>query len=100
MFFKDPFRLVPVNDIAEIADKFTRNEILTSNEIRQLIGMKPSDDPKADKLINSNLNQPESVSQGTDERIIEGDCNQETVGEKYSQSLGNIPISDLPGSDD
>lgn len=59
-FFRDPFRLVPVNDIAEIADKFTRNEILTSNEIRQIIGMKPSDDPKADKLVNSNLNQSET----------------------------------------
>ena len=58
-FFRDPFRLVPVGNIAEIADKFTRNEILTSNEIRQIIGMKPSDDPKADQLINSNLNQPE-----------------------------------------
>ena len=57
-FFQDPFRLVPINNIAEIADKFTRNEILTSNEIRQIIGMKPSNDPKADKLINSNIAQP------------------------------------------
>lgn len=57
MFFRDPFKLVPVNNIAEIADKFTRNEIMTSNEIRQIVGMKPSDDPKADMLINSNLNQ-------------------------------------------
>lgn len=57
-FFRDPFKLVPVNNIAEIADKFTRNEILTSNEIRQIIGMKPSDDPKADKLLNSNISQP------------------------------------------
>ena len=56
-FFRDPFRLVPVNNIAEIADKFTRNEILTSNEIRQIIGIKPSDDPKADRLINSNISQ-------------------------------------------
>lgn len=56
-FFREPFRLVPINNIAEIADKFTRNEILTSNEIRQIIGFKPSDDPKADKLINSNINQ-------------------------------------------
>ena len=56
-FFRDPFKLVPVNDIAEIADKFTRNEILTSNEIRQIVGMKPSDDPKADELINSNISQ-------------------------------------------
>ena len=58
VFFRDPFKLVPVDNIAEIADKFTRNEIMTSNEIRQKIGMKPSKDPKADKLINSNLNQP------------------------------------------
>lgn len=57
LFFRDPFKLVPVNQIAEIADKFTRNEILTSNEIRQVVGRKPSDDPKADQLINSNLNQ-------------------------------------------
>ena len=57
MFFKDPFKLVPVNDLAEIADKFTRNEIMTSNEIRQIVGMKPSDDPRADELRNANINQ-------------------------------------------
>ena len=57
MFFRDSFRLVPVNNIAEIADKFTRNEILSSNEIRGIIGFMPSKDPKADQLINSNLNQ-------------------------------------------
>lgn len=57
-FFKDPFRLVPVANLAEIADKFTRNEIMTSNEIRQIIGMRPSDDPKADQLVNSNISQP------------------------------------------
>lgn len=57
-FFRDPFKLVPVNNIAEIADKFTRNEIMTSNEIRQIVGLKPSKDPKADKLINSNISQP------------------------------------------
>ena len=56
-FFRDPFRLVPVNDLAEIADKFTRNEIMTSNEIRQIVGMKPSDDPRADELRNKNLNE-------------------------------------------
>lgn len=58
-YFRDPFKLVPVNQLAEIADKFTRNEIVTSNEIRQIIGMKPSDDPKADKLRNSNLRASE-----------------------------------------
>lgn len=58
MFFRNPFKLVPVKDLAEIADKFTRNEIMTSNEIRQVIGMKPSKDPKADELRNSNLRTP------------------------------------------
>lgn len=60
-FFKDPFKLVPVSDIAEIADKFTRNEIMTSNEIRQVIGMKPSTDPAADQLKNSNMPQNEDA---------------------------------------
>lgn len=58
-FFRDPFKLVPVDNLAEISDKFTRNEIMTSNEFRAIIGMKPADDPKADQLINSNLNHPE-----------------------------------------
>ena len=57
MFCRDPFKLVPVADIAEIADKFTRNEIMSSNEIRQIVGIKPSDDPAADELRNKNLNQ-------------------------------------------
>ena len=58
MFFRDPFKLVPVENVAEIADKFTRNEIMTSNEFRQVIGMKPSDDPKADELRNANISAP------------------------------------------
>ena len=79
--FRDPFKLVPVNNIAEIADKFTRNEILTSNEIRQIIGMKPSDDPKADQLINSNLNHTsEELDQGSDEQ---------------QKSFGDTPVSEL-----
>jgi hypothetical protein len=57
LYFRDPFRLIPIENIAEIADKFTRNEILSSNEIRQVIGFKPHKDPKADKLINSNMPQ-------------------------------------------
>ena len=57
-FFRDPFKLVPVADLAEISDKMTRNEIMSSNEIRQIIGMKPSKDPKADELRNSNLSRP------------------------------------------
>ena len=73
-FFRDPFKLVPVNDLAEIADKFTRNEIMSKNEFRQIIGRKPSDDPKADQLINSNISQPaESVKPNatTDDMVEE-----------------------------
>lgn len=61
MFFRDPFRLVPVGQIAEIADKFTRNEIASKNEFRQILGWKPSNDPKADQLINSNISQSKEV---------------------------------------
>lgn len=87
MFFRDPFKLVPVNDIAEIADKFTRNEIMTSNELRQIVGMKPSSDPKADKLINSNLNQPEG--QEMEEAPIDADRNGS------DESLANVPVNEL-----
>lgn len=69
-FFRDPFKLVPVNDIAEIADKFTRNEIMTSNEIRQVVGMKPSEDPRADELRNKNLSAPSSSDQQSEEMPI------------------------------
>lgn len=72
IFFRDPFKLVPVSQIAEIADKFTRNEVMTSNEIRQVVGMKPVDDPNADKLKNANMPQyddagenPDDVPEGT-----------------------------------
>lgn len=61
-FFTDPFSLVPVSQLAELSDKLTRNEIMTSNEIRSIMGLKPSDDPKADQLINSNLNHPDEGS--------------------------------------
>ncbi len=92
MFFRDPFRLVPVNNIAEIADKLTRNEILTSNEIRGVIGFKPSDDPKADKLINSNLNQPDGEQ--TDQTI------ENEPGEPIPEtSMGDMPISMLSEND-
>lgn len=63
MFFRDPFRLTTVNSIAEITDKFTRNEVMSSNEVRQAIGMKPVDDPKADQLVNSNITQPQPYPQ-------------------------------------
>lgn len=86
-FYRDPFRLVPVNNIADIADKFTRNEILTSNEIRQIIGMKPSDDPKADQLINSNINHA-----GEEERMA-FDEGEPTNSE--GPSLMETPIREL-----
>ena len=74
LFFRDAFKLVPVSQLAEIADKFTRNEIMTSNEIRQAIGMKPSDDPKADQLVNSNISQPkEAVNMKPTEETKEGE---------------------------
>lgn len=80
LFFRDPFRLVPVNDLAEIADKFTRNEILTSNEIRQIVGMKPSNDPKADQLVNSNISQP------TEELAPPGETTDEISKEGENQN--------------
>ena len=79
MFFRDPFKLVPVNDLAEIADKFTRNEILTSNEIRQVVGIKPSSDPKADQLVNSNISQP------IDKQINKTNPNETTVKDLISK---------------
>lgn len=81
-FYKDPFKLVPVSQLAEIADKFTRNEIMTSNEIRSIVGLKPSDDPKANQLINSNLNQPDKEQEITD-------TNQEDI------SIENV-LNELP----
>ena len=76
-FFRDPFKLVPVNEIAEIADKFTRNEIASSNEIRQIIGFKPSKDPKADELRNSNISQP---TEETTSRPVSDPGKEETQG--------------------
>lgn len=84
MFFRDPFKLMPVSQVAEIADKLTRNEILSSNEMRAIIGYKPVDDPRADQLRNSNLNQQDGVTPiSTDES-----GNQGTSGE--SAAVGNI----------
>ena len=83
MAFRDPFKLVPIDNIAEVADKFTRNEILTSNEVRQIIGFKPSDDPKADQLINSNINHAE-----------DSNANNLPVSRSIEE-LFNKPISEL-----
>lgn len=110
MSFRDPFKLVPVKELAELADKFTRNEIMSSNEIRQVVGMKPSDDPKADQLINSNLNQagntiPPDMGQSippeegniqpeeenTDDAVLD------TLTEEQQEAVGNL-ISDILSS--
>ena len=69
IFFRDPFKLVPVSQIADIADKFTRNEILSANEVRHIMGRKPSKDPKADQLINSNIRQPEPKTESPNEAV-------------------------------
>jgi hypothetical protein len=96
MVFRDPFKLVPVSEIAKIADTFTRNEILTSNEVRQIIGMKPSDDPKADQLRNSNISQSaeeaamQNTPPGEDASVEESDTAEES-------NLGDTPISALMG---
>lgn len=82
-FFKDPFKLVPVNQIAEIADKFTRNEIMTSNEIRSVMGLKPSMDPKADELRNSNLNHPDET--GTVDYVEEDFTNEDEMNPYYEE---------------
>lgn len=85
MFFRDPFKLVPVNDLAEMADKFTRNEILSSNEIRQIIGMKPSKDPRADELRNSNINQSNEDAE-IDKIEAEEQAAEEESAEKQSSN--------------
>lgn len=93
-FFRDPFKLVPVNQIAEIADKFTRNEIMTSNEIRQIVGMKPADDPKADELRNSNISQS-AEEQGMYPPMEEGFEQESIEEEPTEEDPMNIPVSDL-----
>ena len=71
-FFRDPFRLVPIGNIAEIADKFTRNEIMSSNEIRQVVGLAPHPDPKADQLLNSNMPQGSPTPTGVTDQKVPG----------------------------
>lgn len=86
MFFRDPFKLVPVNQIADMADKFTRNEILSSNEFRAIIGFKPVDDARADELRNKNLNQsPDAEAPPT----------TDDMGEDEGSGVGGLKISDL-----
>ena len=89
-YFRDPFKLVPVNDIAEIADKFTRNEIMSSNEIRQIVGMKPSSDPKADELRNKNLSEPTRKEDNTQEAPLAEDLGLKNMIEGGKIQNGKI----------
>ena len=104
MAFRDPFKLVPINNIAEIADKFTRNAILASNEIRQIIGFKPSDDPKANQLINHNISQVKQdvdAQYNTPTGVPTGmPTDTSTNSSTESNSLDNFwdtPMSELSG---
>lgn len=95
MFFRDPFKLVPVADLAEISDKFTRNEIATSNEIRQVIGWKPSEDPKADELRNSNLSNPSVADGSTVDIGDDGEVDQSGTAD-YDEIVNNL-LDELTG---
>lgn len=100
MAFRDPFKLVPINNIAEIADKFTRNEILTSNEIRQIIGFKPSDDPKADQLVNSNISQSKEdidARYNTPTDMPTDTSINSSTGSNSLDNFWNTPMSELSG---
>ena len=99
-FFKDPFKLVPVSQIAEMADKFTRNEIMTSNEVRAIIGMKPASDASADELRNKNLNRSadqmlplaeEDLEEGLDEDMSEDELKQAMLDlDEYDRQLDEL----------
>lgn len=109
-FFIDPFKLVTISNVAGVADTFTRNEIMTSNEVRQIIGLKPSGDPKADKLVNSNMPNPEEKTKGFPNEQVGEEDNQsvpneqtgenegltdEFIEKSINQTFGNIPASTL-----
>lgn len=89
-FFNNPFRLISIDRLADIADKFTRNEIVSSNEMRQVVGMKPVDDPKADELRNKNLNPGENQEFASTDEFSE---------ENNETTVGDVPISDLFSQD-
>lgn len=90
-FFRDPFKLVPVSELAEIADKFTRNEILSSNELRGIIGYRPVDDERADELRNKNINSPYSEEEGAPRT----DDTDQDVSEEYNGPIESMPVSEL-----
>ena len=89
LMFKDPFKLVPVGEIAEMADKFTRNEIMTSNEFRQIVGMKPADDPRADELLNKNISQPNGGAE------TEASTGGDSMGQSDSDGIVNDLLDNI-----
>lgn len=93
MFFRDPFRLVPVDNLADIADKFTRNEILSSNEVRQIIGLKPINDPKADELRNKNLNVAEGQEYATTNPTAQVEGSTEETENYDAENMAQMPAS-------
>ena len=99
MYFSDPFALVPVDQLAELADKFTRNEIISPNEFRQKIGLKPAQDPAADELRNRNINAGEGeqfANTGEGKQLVNTDESQEQqVASTNGNSVGDLPISNL-----
>ena len=98
-FFNDPFKLVPISNLAEIADKFTRNAIMSSNEIRQVVGLKPSQDPNADTLSNKNLNQPTdpAVQQNPANPMAENPASEPIPNDQVQEinSIADVPISEI-----
>lgn len=94
MFFREPFKLVPVSQIAEIADKFTRNEIMTANEMRQVVGMKPVPDEKADQLKNANISHPDEYGYSDYSENSSG-YGMPISSEDAISSVLDIPISDI-----
>lgn len=97
LYYRDPFKLVEINHIAEIADKFTRNEILTSNEVRQIVGIKPSDDPNADVLRNKNINQPIDSSNQNQEIPYDKDLyyDEDQSPNQKDFDIGSVKVSEL-----
>lgn len=91
MFFKDVFRLVPADKLADVADKFTRNEIMSSNEIRGVIGLKPSNDPRADELRNKNLNAPTEQNTELNDQLLEQEVEELRIANEQARQLGAEP---------
>lgn len=97
MFFRDPFKLVPVTELATMADTLTRNEILSKNEVRQSLAMKPSDDPKADQLINSNISQPNGITQNQSGSVNRTNDVSKSTNIGIKPDIWDVPINTLRG---